>query len=251
MSQEINLLPAGAARQAFRPTSLQGLALGVAAAAVAAILLAVYENYLLRGVQRNAQSVENAAKDARAAHEKAVAQRSAAKAGAAADARLAELEAQLQGRQQVLDILNSGAVGTTSGFSQYMAALSRQTMTGVWLTAFDFAAGATQLTLRGRALSPDLVPAYLQRLTQEAPLQGRRFASMAISQPARGSDSAEGYKGARTVPPYIEFEISSERPDRPDRPAQSAGALPPPLINPDPPLGTPRPAPAATPEAGK
>ena len=207
MSQEINLLLSSAARQAFRPTSAQGLAIGVAAAAVLAILLAVYENYLLHRVQRDAQSVEKAAKDARAAHEKAVAQRSAAKA-APADAGLAQLEAQLQGRQQVLDILNSGAVGTTSGFSPYMAALSRQTMAGVWLTAFDFAAGETQLTLRGRALSPDLVPAYLQRLTQEAPLQGRRFASMAISQPARGGDSDE--KGARGAAAYIEFEISSE-----------------------------------------
>jgi hypothetical protein len=208
MSQEINLLPAGAARQAFRPTSVQGLALGVAAAAVLAIVLAAHENYLLHGAQREAQSVEKAVKDARAAHEKALAQRAAAKAGASADARLGELEAQLQGRQQVLDILNSGAVGTTSGFSQYMAALSRQTTAGVWLTAFDFAAGATQLTLRGRALSPDLVPAYLQGLTQEAPLQGRRFASMAISQPPRAADSDE--KGARAGAAYIEFEISSE-----------------------------------------
>lgn len=248
MSQEINLLPAGAARQGFRPTSAQGLALGVAAAAVLAIGLAVYENYRLHAVERDAQNVEKAVKDARAAHEKAVAQRNAAKAGASADARLAELEAQLQARQQVLEALDSGAVGTTSGFSQYMAALSRQTLAGVWLTAFDFGAGGTQLTLRGRALSPDLVPAYLQRLTQEAPLQGRRFASMVIAQPALAPDPAEAGKGARAVPPYIEFEISSERPQGP---AQSAGALPPPLIKPDPPLGTPRPAPASTPDPAK
>lgn len=208
MSQEINLLPAGAARQVFRPTSMRGLALGVAAAAVLAIALAVYENYLLRGVEREAQSVEKAVKDARAAHEKALAQLKAAKPGVSADAGLAELEAQLQGRQEVLDILKSGAVGATAGFSQYMAALSRQTMTGVWLTAFDFAEGATQLTLRGRALRPELVPAYLQRLTQEAPLQGRRFASMTLSQPAPAAESHE--KGARATAPYIEFEISSE-----------------------------------------
>ena len=242
MSQEINLLPAGAARQAFRPTSAQSLVLGVAAAALATSGLAVYENYRLNGVKREAQSVEKTVKDARAAYDKALAQRKAGKAGPSVDARLAELESQFQSRQQVLEVLESGAVGTTSGFSHYMAALSRQTLTGVWLTAFDFAVGGTQLTLRGRALTPDLVPAYLDRLTQEAPLQGRRFASMVISQPALAPDAAEAGKGARAPPPYIEFEISSERAERA---SQSTAALP---IRPD---QASRATPAGVPEAAK
>jgi hypothetical protein len=241
MSQEINLLPRRVSRKTFRATSADGLALGVLAAAVLAIALAVYENHQLRGVQREAQHIERALKDVRAAHEKAVAERAARKPADAPDAKLAELEVQLQGRQQVLDTLKSGAVGTTAGFSQYMLALSRQTLPGVWLTAFDFADGATALTLTGRALSPELLPTYLQRLTQETPLQGRRFASMVISQP-RGAGAA-----APVAAPYIEFEISSEPAPR------SAQALPAPSIavKADPPAAPASPAQAAKAEASK
>jgi hypothetical protein len=58
------------------------------------------------------------------------------------------------------------------------------------------------------------VPAYLQRLTQETPLQGRRFASMVISQPTRSpaNEGAEAGRPAtpRGAPAYVDFEISSE-----------------------------------------
>ncbi len=239
MSQEINLLPPRAPRKTFRPAASQGIAVGVGAVAVFAIVLAAYEHYLLQAVQRDAQGIERTVKDARSAHEKTVAERAARKPDAAPDAQLTELEGQLRGRQQVLEALQSGAVGTTSGFSQYMLALSRQSVTGVWLTGFDLAAGASEVTLTGRALSPDLVPKYLQRLTQEAPLQGRQFASMVISQPARPSESAESDKGARSPPPYVEFEISSGTSVRPA--AQPAGALPPPPITPDRTLGGTKP----------
>ena len=244
MSQEINLLPSVAPRKAFRAASAQGAAAGIGAAAVLAVLLAAYENHLLQAVQREAQGVERAVKEARAAYEKAAAERGARKPDASPDVKLAELEAQLHGRQQVLEALQSGAVGTTAGFSQHMLALSRQTMAGVWLTAFDFAAGANEVTLTGRALSPDLMPTYLQRLTQEAPFQGRRFASMVISQPARGGEAEVGAKGARGAPPYIEFEISSEPSQRTAARAAGAqppGALPPPPITPDRTLGGTKP----------
>ena len=63
-------------------------------------------------------------------------------------------------------------------------AFSRQHVEGVWLTAFDIAAGGSDLTIAGRAVSADLIPAYLQRLNKEAPMQGRQFASVTIHQAA-------------------------------------------------------------------
>src|SRR5688500_16462219 len=103
MSQEINLLPQRAPRKAIRPASAQGMAIGVGAAALFAIVLAAYENHLLEAVQRDAQGVERTVKEARAAHEKAAAERARVKPDASPDAKLAELEAQLHARQQVLD----------------------------------------------------------------------------------------------------------------------------------------------------
>ena len=71
----------------------------------------------------------------------------------------------------------------------------------MWLTAFDIAAGGSDLTIEGRALSADLVPAYLQRLNNEPPMQGRKFASVVIAQPGvrdakKGADAKESVTSA-------------------------------------------------------
>ncbi|HYC49027.1 MAG TPA: PilN domain-containing protein [Burkholderiales bacterium] len=216
MSQEINLLQnTRPARTALRPGSAPVMVAVVGAAAVLTGIYAGYERHRLAAVEAEATGVERMLKEARAAHEKAAAARTQ-RGDAGPDARVAELDAQLQGRLQVLDLLKSGAVGTTGGFAEYLLAFSRQAMEGVWLTGFDINAGGVELTLTGRALTPDRVPTYLQRLTQEPPLQGRRFASMVLAQPASresqpgaGADADKGDPQARATPPYIEFEISS------------------------------------------
>lgn len=216
MSQQINLLHAVVVKRSFSFTSATAMAYGVLLTAGLMLALGIYEQTRLTDLQKEALGVDRALKDARAGQEKTATERKARKADPGDDAKLGQLEGQLRSRNEVAEALNGGIVGTAAGFSRYMMALSRQSLPGVWLTGFDLAAGGSELTLSGRALNPDLLPEYLQRLTREAPLQGRRFASMVISQPAAvpsAKGDADDGTGTRRTPPYIEFVISSAKGD--------------------------------------
>jgi hypothetical protein len=100
-----------------------------------------------------------------------------------------------------------------------MRVFSRQTLQGVWLTGFDITAGGDELTIAGRALSADLVPAYLQRLNREAAIQGRQFGSMVINQAPEApkleqhaADSKQQVVRAVPAAPYLDFTLASNDP---------------------------------------
>lgn len=216
MSQEINLLHAVSIERRRSLTSAAAMVYGVLAAAALTLALAVYEHSQLPALKNDAKAAERALKQAQLGQGKTMAERNARKPDPNDDVNFAQLEAQLRSRLEVADALSGGVVGTAVGFSRYMMALSRQSLPGVWLTGFDLAAGGMELTLSGRALNADLLPAYLQRLTREAPLQSRRFTSMLISQPGT-IEAAKGGQGdgtaARKAAPYVEFVISSAKPE--------------------------------------
>jgi len=114
-----------------------------------------------------------------------------------------QLEADLAAKRQVVELLKGGGFGGARGFAEYMRALARQSMAGVWLTGFTIHLAGGEVGLRGRALSPELVPAYLRRLTREPVLQGGRFDALEI-----GLARAEPAKGA---PGYLEFRLQSAK----------------------------------------
>ena len=115
------------------------------------------------------------------------------------------MESQLKSRREITDALKSGAVGNTSGFSEYMRAFSRQNVSGLWLTGFDIALAGNELAIQGRTLSADLVAVYLRQLNQERALQGRQFAAMRISQPPPVLDKQPKIG----LPRYLDFNIST------------------------------------------
>jgi hypothetical protein len=116
---------------------------------------------------------------------------------------LAEAQARLQARRQLDEALRDGGAAAR-GPAEHMRAFARQTMGGVWLTGFTLSPGASGLALRGRALSPDLVPVYLGRLNREAVLQGGQFGSLEISVPATAA--------SRTAP-YVDFRLQAVKPE--------------------------------------
>lgn len=112
---------------------------------------------------------------------------------------LQQMEALAEAREQVASSLAQGADGPSGGMSEYMRAFARQTLSGVWLTGFSIGADGGELTISGRALNPDLVPAYIARLNKESLLQGRKFAQFAVKQPA-GERTAPAAAGATSRP---------------------------------------------------
>jgi hypothetical protein len=106
--------------------------------------------------------------------------------------------------------LKGGAFGNQQGYAEYLRAFSRQSLSGLWLTGFSIAGGG-ELEIRGRVLSPDLLPSYIQRLNREEVLAGRSFARLEMSRPKpepvadKDKDKAAGK--APLVPRYLEFSL--------------------------------------------
>jgi hypothetical protein len=235
LSQQINLFnPAFRKR---RGSSAAILLWVVGVAVLATGVAAGYEHYRLRQARDDAKAVATHLAQAQAQQEKLAAEQKARKPDTGREAELVALLAQVKRRREVIDALKSGAAGTSSGFSEYMRAFSRQTLDGVWLTGFDIDAGGQQLTLSGRALSPDLVPVYLERLNREPLMQGRQFATLKIEQPpeqpAPTLPAAKDEKAVKPKPPpalrYVSFTVSTAIRDG------AAGAGPPGVVNVAPP----------------
>jgi len=114
---------------------------------------------------------------------------------------LKQLEAQVAAQETILNMLKSGALGNTEGYSEYMRAFARQTINGLWLTAFDIVGDGAQMSLSGAVVNPQLVPAYIQRLGREKVMHGKTFSTLQMQQPKKD--------GERLIPRYVEFNLHS------------------------------------------
>lgn len=117
---------------------------------------------------------------------------------------LKSTEAMAAAQHETIETLKSGAIGNTTGYSEYMQAFARQVINGLWLTGFNITGDATQMSMSGAVLSPELVPAYIQRLSQEKVMRGKTFSSLKMQQPR-----VESGKTAR----YVEFTLQSSEGD--------------------------------------
>ncbi|MDP1996692.1 MAG: PilN domain-containing protein [Gallionella sp.] len=112
------------------------------------------------------------------------------------------LEKQVTARAELIEIIKSGAVGNITGYSEYMRAFSRQIVQGLWLTGFTVTGDAARISLSGAALTPELLPAYIQRLGKEDIMRGKTFSTLQMQQPR--VDAGQG----ATVH-YVEFTLHS------------------------------------------
>lgn len=101
--------------------------------------------------------------------------------------RVATLTAELAETRRLAAALNQGAFGNTTGLSPFLAALARQHVAGTWLTHIEITEGGTQIGMAGRALTPELVPTYVQRLATEQAFDGKAFSRLTLD---RKADSA-------------------------------------------------------------
>lgn len=114
---------------------------------------------------------------------------------------LKSLESQAAAQETLLNMLKSGAIGNTEGYSEYMRAFARQSVNGLWLTAFDITGDGAQMSLSGAVLNPQLVPVYIQRLGKERIMRGKTFATLQMQQPKPEAD--------KPVARYVEFKLRS------------------------------------------
>lgn len=94
---------------------------------------------------------------------------------------LAARRAALEQTREIVVRLESGAFGSVTGLSPYLTGFARQHVDGTWLTGVRVLRGGAALALEGRALRPELVPAYLERLSEESVFSGKSFSELQLS----------------------------------------------------------------------
>lgn len=124
---------------------------------------------------------------------------------------LQQLEKKVAEASTLVEVLRSGAVGNTTGYSEYMRAFSRQVVPGLWLTGFTVTGDAAQISLNGGVLDPELVPVYIQKLGREGVMQGKNFSTLQMQQPK------VDVKDKVTAAHYLEFTLHST-PDKEAKP---------------------------------
>lgn len=204
MSAQINLL-----NRELRPRA-RGLAARHVAVAlgVSLIAMAALQGVLVRDLAHRRAEVafEQSEHAARLARMAALKQAAPAASQSAIAVDIQRLEAELRAQQDGLAALADGAVGEREGYARYLRAFSRGAVNGLWLTGFIIA-GSGDITLRGRLMRPELLPEYIGRLTAEAAMKGRAFATLDLRQAQSSADiSSTADPGARS---YLEFTLAS------------------------------------------
>ncbi len=109
-----------------------------------------------------------------------------------------KLSNELVQRERISKILSSRTFGNSSGFSSYLESFARGHVQGTWLTDVKINQGGAALGLKGKTLSSELVPIYLQKLAEEKNLMGSSFNVMELAR----VEKEEG-------DPEISFSIST------------------------------------------
>ena len=93
-----------------------------------------------------------------------------------------QLEQALQNKQAILKFMDGKDFGNASGFSEYLADLSRYYMQGLSLTEIKLTEGGRSVTLSGQVTKADVVPLYLQSLSKGKSYTGKNFRTLQINQ---------------------------------------------------------------------
>lgn len=177
MSQQINLLDPSLLprRDWLSPAWVGAMLLGVVGVLIAAAVF----GWLREAQEReHFAAAERRLRDAQSQLTSLAAQQSRQIIDPALQGEVALVEQVLSAKEEVVQVLDRGALGERKGFSAYMYGFARQGVEGVWLTGFDLSAGRNTLEVRGRMRQESLLPRFVQQLNQEPVFQGRRFAAL-------------------------------------------------------------------------
>lgn len=199
MSQQINLYnPLFLQKEKHFSARTMAQALGVVV--LGAIALFAFSLLQTRSAERLAAQYRDQVARERDQLMKLGGQLSSPSRSKALQAQIGQLEAEVKLRQATLQALSTGELGNTAGFSEFLAALGRQALPGVWLTRIRIDDAGNGLAVEGRALRPELLPVYLKGLSREPMMRGRRVTEMKLVA-ARGA--------AGEPPAFVDFSLAA------------------------------------------
>jgi hypothetical protein len=203
MSQQINLFnPELMKRRKYLSliTILQALALIVAGG----LLFYGYAVYQVGQLHKQSEDNTRRFNAGQASWARYTAELSPQQSNQALQDEVRQLEKKTADQTELIEVLKSGAIGNTTGYSAYMRAFSRQIVQGLWLTGFKVTGDAAQISLSGAVMSPQLLPEYIQRLGKESIMQGKTFSTLQMQQP-----KPEVGREKNTASHYVEFMLYS------------------------------------------
>lgn len=206
MSQQINLFNE-VLHKPGKGFSVLNMLQGLGVILFCAVLFYAYAAYQTRQLQQQLEQANKslAAEQGRLAG--LTAEFSQQRSGLTIDQELTKVRAEVAVQREVINALKIGVIGNTKGFSAYMQAFARQTLDGLWLTGFSIVGDATQMSISGATLSPELVPGYIMRLNNEKVMRGKTFASLQMQLPKPEAGKPETGKSATAK--YLEFNLQS------------------------------------------
>lgn len=210
MSQQINLFnPIFLKKKKY--FSANNMALALALVLGGSLAVVAYANMQVAQLRREAQTVTAQLASTQSDLAKVNAQFATRQKSASLQQESQKAAAELQSLQQVHDILKKGDFGDTQGYAAYLRAFARQSIDGLWLTGLSIQGAGKAIGIEGRALRPELVPAYITRLGSEAVLKGKSFAALEMRVPLAEEASARsnGGQASQTLAPFIEFNLHS------------------------------------------
>lgn len=214
MAQQINLI-----NPELRPR-LESLTAAVMVRVVAAfaLLLGIYAWSLSHEAARLAQQREELTRRTQDEQNRLLQVTRQNPARAASQVLQAEIKMtaeKVREREKVFAVLKSGSTRSRAGFSGLLQGFARQSVNGLWLTGIMANAAGDQMRISGKALSPDLIPQYLVRLSEDQALHGHSFSTLEVTQPKPDIAKDPKLAAASQAAGQIEFVISAEKPSEP------------------------------------
>jgi hypothetical protein len=211
MSQQINLFnPIFLKEKKYFSALTMAQALGMILVGV--LLLSVYSAYQSRSLTHEAANATTQLANVKQQLAKINAEYGARKKTQSLEDEAKKAQDEQAALQQALVRLQNEEFGNRKGYSAYLRAFSRQIVEGLWLTGFSIDGGGSAIGIQGRALQPEVIPAYINRLKQETVIQGVSFATLEIQQPQdRKPQDANASTEQKTgeQPSFIEFDLRS------------------------------------------
>lgn len=206
MSQQINLFNP-IFKQQKKYLSAVTMAQALALILIGVLAMGGYTSYRSNRLQAEANVVAGQLASAEKQLQKVEIEYAPRQRSRALEMEIKNTEAELESLQKVGDILRGGDLGNTDGYADYLRAFARQILDGIWLTGFAIHGAGTEIGLQGRALHPELVSAYINRLRREPVLQGKSFSALEMQVPQ--ATAANPATQPSEAPAYIEFSLQS------------------------------------------
>lgn len=116
------------------------------------------------------------------------------------------LEAALKEKNAILGFMDGNDLGNTAGFSSYLADLARYHVQGLSLKSITLSENGRTVALAGEVEQAELVPLYLQNLSQGASFRGLSFHALQIAElePAGLQEAQQ-----QAAVPIFQFTVST------------------------------------------